>query len=93
MNIAKYPDLKNLNVYLRDGTLGLADQAPFDIIHISAAYDEVPELIKNQLKIGGRLVAPTTDGKLHLIKRPSLDEFQETIKSIPKFDKIKQGIE
>lgn len=93
MNIAKYPDLKNLNVYLRDGTLGLADQAPFDIIHISAAYDEVPEIIKNQLKIGGRLVAPTTDGKLHFVKRPTLDEFQETIKSIPKFDKIKQGIE
>jgi len=93
MNIAKYPDLNNVKIFLRDGTWGIADQAPFDIIHISAAFETIPDEIKNQLNIGGKLTAPTTDGQLHLIERISKDEFQETIKIIAKFDKMKIGIE
>jgi len=92
LNIAKYPDLTNVKIYLRDGTLGLADRAPYDMIHISAAFESIPEEIQNQLEIGGRLVGPTTDGNLHLIERVSQNEFRETIKTILKFDKIKSGI-
>ena len=92
LNIAKYPDLSNVKIYLRDGTWGLADRAPFDMIHISAAFETIPEEIQNQLEVGGRLVGPTTDGKLHLIERVSQNEFRETIKTILKFDRIKSGI-
>jgi protein-L-isoaspartate(D-aspartate) O-methyltransferase len=93
INISKYPDLTNVKVYLRDGAFGLADQAPFDRIHISAAFETIPGEIQNQLNIGGILVAPTVDGELHIIERVSLNEFRETIKNIIKFDKIKSGIE
>jgi protein-L-isoaspartate(D-aspartate) O-methyltransferase len=93
LNIAKYPDLTNVKIYLRDGTWGLSDQSPYDLIHISAAFETIPEEIQNQLNIGGKLVAPTTDGHLHLIERTSQTEFKETIKTIVKFDKIKSGIE
>jgi protein-L-isoaspartate(D-aspartate) O-methyltransferase len=92
LNIAKYPDLKNVKLYLRDGIVGLPDQAPFDIINISAAFEVIPEEVQLQLNIGGKLVAPTLDGRLHLIERTSQTEFKEIIKTIPKFDKIKTGI-
>jgi protein-L-isoaspartate(D-aspartate) O-methyltransferase len=52
--------LKYANVEVRhgDGTLGLADAAPFDAILVAAGGPEVPEALRRQLKIGGRLVIP-----------------------------------
>jgi len=41
-----------------DGYVGLPDKAPFDAIMITAAPEVVPEPLKKQLKIGGRLVLP-----------------------------------
>lgn len=48
------------NIYLLhgDGTLGWPDQAPFDAIIVSAGGPEVPQQLKQQLAIGGRLVIP-----------------------------------
>jgi len=48
------------NVSLRagDGTLGWAEHAPFDAILVSAATAEVPPLLFDQLKEGGRMIAP-----------------------------------
>jgi protein-L-isoaspartate(D-aspartate) O-methyltransferase len=48
------------NVSLRtgDGTRGWPDAAPFDAIIVSAGGPQVPEALKTQLAIGGRLVAP-----------------------------------
>jgi protein-L-isoaspartate(D-aspartate) O-methyltransferase len=93
INIAKYPFLKNVEINLKDGYHGLKERAPFDGIHIAAAYDEVPVEITNQLKIGGRLVAPTTKNSVHLIERLGKSEFRETIHKAFFFDKIKEGIE
>ena len=52
--------LKYANVEVRhgDGTLGWADAAPFDAILVAASGPEVPEALRRQLKIGGRLVIP-----------------------------------
>lgn len=49
---------RNVNVRLDDGTIGLDEQAPFDAIVVTAGAPEIPEPLKRQLKIGGRLVIP-----------------------------------
>ena len=41
-----------------DGTLGWPEEAPFDGIVVTAGGPEVPEALKSQLAIGGRLVIP-----------------------------------
>jgi protein-L-isoaspartate(D-aspartate) O-methyltransferase len=48
------------NVHVRhgDGTLGWPEHAPYDAIVVAAGGPEVPESLKEQLKIGGRLVIP-----------------------------------
>jgi len=52
--------LRYLNVHVRhgDGTLGWAERGPYDAIVVTAGAPEVPEALKAQLKIGGRLVIP-----------------------------------
>jgi protein-L-isoaspartate(D-aspartate) O-methyltransferase len=52
----------NVHVVVGDGTLGLAEQAPFDAILVSAAFPRVPEPLAAQLAEGGRLVQPIGPG-------------------------------
>lgn len=49
---------KNISLKCGDGTLGWKEKAPFDRILISAACAQVPKPLLEQLKEGGRLVAP-----------------------------------
>jgi protein-L-isoaspartate(D-aspartate) O-methyltransferase len=49
---------ENVHVRQGDGTLGWPEHAPFDGIIVTAGGPDVPETLKNQLKIGGRLVMP-----------------------------------
>ena len=48
------------NVYVRwgDGYKGWPDEAPFDRIIVTAAPDEVPPALIDQLRAGGKLVIP-----------------------------------
>ncbi len=48
------------NVHVRhgDGYQGWPDQAPFDAIVVTAAPPKIPEPLKQQLAVGGRLVVP-----------------------------------
>ncbi len=48
----------NVHVLHADGTRGWPDHAPYDAIVVAAGGPEVPESLKAQLKIGGRLVIP-----------------------------------
>ncbi|WP_269582040.1 protein-L-isoaspartate(D-aspartate) O-methyltransferase [Roseibium sp. Sym1] len=48
----------NVEVLCADGTLGCPDKAPFDAIAVAAGAPTVPESLKQQLKVGGRLVIP-----------------------------------
>lgn len=44
------------------GVLGLPDEVPFDRILVSAEAHELPELLVDQLAVGGRMVAPVARG-------------------------------
>ena len=48
----------NVTVKWGDGYKGWAEHAPFDAIIVTAAPDQVPQALIDQLKIGSRLVIP-----------------------------------
>jgi protein-L-isoaspartate(D-aspartate) O-methyltransferase len=48
----------NVHVLHGDGTRGWPKHAPYDAIVVAAGGPRVPESLKEQLKIGGRLVIP-----------------------------------
>ncbi len=54
-----------------DGYRGWPEKAPFDAIVVTAAPGAIPEPLKEQLAIGGRLVIPvgTMDQDLLLVTR------------------------
>ena len=41
-----------------DGTVGWADESPFDAIIITAGAPEIPEILIHQITVGGRMVLP-----------------------------------
>lgn len=53
-------DLKMYNILPRfgDGTKGWKSEAPFDAIIVTAGAPVVPEILAEQLAVGGRLVVP-----------------------------------
>ena len=62
---------KNIKIKHDDGYKGWEDAAPFDAIVVTAAPTEVPEELKKQLKVGGRMIIPVGDisQQLRLIVR------------------------
>jgi protein-L-isoaspartate(D-aspartate) O-methyltransferase len=60
-NLAR-AQVENASVVVGDGTLGLAAQAPYDAILVSAAFPLVPPPLVAQLAVGGRLVQPIGPG-------------------------------
>jgi protein-L-isoaspartate(D-aspartate) O-methyltransferase len=49
--------ISNAEVREGDGAAGLPAEAPFDVIVLSGSVAEVPQVLLDQLKPGGRLVA------------------------------------
>jgi len=70
----------NIQVLYGDGTLGWPEYAPFDAIVVAAGGPDVPETLKQQLAIGGRLVIPVGSTlrtqKLLRVRRISEHEYQ-----------------
>jgi protein-L-isoaspartate(D-aspartate) O-methyltransferase len=48
----------NCSIVAGDGMAGLPPEAPFDAILVAARSETVPAALKQQLKVGGRLVIP-----------------------------------
>ncbi len=59
----------NVEVYVGDGSQGLADMAPFDAILVSAAAPSIPGPLRTQLADGGRLVLPVGDRTSQMLVR------------------------
>jgi len=70
----------NVEIRHADGTRGWPEEAPFDAIVVAAGGPEVPESLKQQMKIGGRLIIPVGRTpeiqELVRVTRVSDDEFE-----------------
>lgn len=65
--------------FFGDGYKGLPNFAPFDKIIVTAGAPNIPEELKNQLKIGGIMVIPVGNSKrqeMFVFRRESEDEFR-----------------
>ncbi|MBN8976202.1 MAG: protein-L-isoaspartate(D-aspartate) O-methyltransferase [Rhizobiales bacterium] len=74
------PGYDNVRVRHGDGTKGWAEHAPYDAIVVAAGGPQVPDALKQQLKIGGRLVIPIgvdqRSQELVRVTRLSKDEYR-----------------
>ena len=64
-----------------DGKQGYAAQAPYDRIMVTAAAHKVPQQLKDQLSVGGQLVAPigaTYGCEMLTLKKISAENFQSS---------------
>lgn len=79
----------NFRVHMKcgDGTIGWNEHAPYDGIIVTAgAPEQIPEPLKKQLAVGGRLVIPTGDRisqTLTIVTKA--DEKNFTYEQIPRF--------
>ncbi len=87
--------LGNIRCYLRDGSKGLPEFAPFDRIIVTAGAVEVPAPLLEQLAIGGILVIPVGDPvqRMHRITRISETEFQDEALAAFRFVPFLKGLE
>lgn len=79
-NLAKY-NFKNIKLVLGDGSKGLLSESPFDKIIVAAAAGQIPAPLKQQLKIGGRLVIPVGEREqaIHLLIKKTDDDFEQKV--------------
>lgn len=50
--------IRNIEVLIRDGMLGAPERAPFDRIMVTAAAEDIPQSLVDQLAEGGVMVLP-----------------------------------
>jgi protein-L-isoaspartate(D-aspartate) O-methyltransferase len=61
--------IRNVNFRHDDGNVGWPARAPFDAILLTAAPHTVPQALFEQLKVGGRLIAPVgPEGRQELFR-------------------------
>ena len=51
----------NIDTKIDDGTLGWAENGPYDAIIVTAGAPAIPQSLLSQLKVGGRMVIPVGD--------------------------------
>lgn len=63
--------ITNVTMIEADGSLGLPEHAPYDRISVAAAAPQIPEPLKQQLKVGGKMVLPVGSDyqELYLVTR------------------------
>ena len=85
---AKLFDKLGIRVHAKygDGTIGWAEFAPFDGIIVTAGSPSIPNKLKEQLAVGGRMIIPVGDKvsqKLLLVKKTGENNFE--VETIPEF--------
>lgn len=74
---------RNIAVRTGNGYLGWPEHAPYDRIMVTAAPDEVPPALVQQLRIGGLMAIPvgTTTQQLRILRRTATA--METLSTLP----------
>jgi protein-L-isoaspartate(D-aspartate) O-methyltransferase len=88
-------DLTNITAITADGSFGLAEQAPFDRIIVTAAAEDPPGPLLAQLKVGGIMVLPVgqSDAVQHLIRvRKSADRLDYDEMRAVRFVPLLEGL-
>ncbi|HPN96510.1 MAG TPA: protein-L-isoaspartate O-methyltransferase [Candidatus Moranbacteria bacterium] len=78
-NVDKFSFVKKgiARFILSDGNKGFPQEAPYDRILVSAEAEFVPDALKKQLKIGGKMVIPVRHSLWYLEKRGEDDFYKE----------------
>lgn len=93
-------DCQNATVVTGELNKGYSDAAPYDLIFVNGAVEEVPSALLDQLADGGRLVAVigygnAAEAKILLKERGAISEssrFNLSIKPLPGFTKVKEFV-
>lgn len=75
---------RNVEVRTGNGYLGWPEHAPYDRIMVTAAPEEVPAALVEQLEVGGRMaipVGPSHDQQLRILRRTAAGT--EIIRTLP----------
>lgn len=59
--------IEGVTVVEGDGSLGLPEHAPFDRISVAASAPRIPEPLKEQLRVGGKMILPVGETSQELI--------------------------
>jgi protein-L-isoaspartate(D-aspartate) O-methyltransferase len=86
--------LTNVVIRVGDGSRGWPEHAPFDKILVTAAARQVPELLVEQLKTGGRMVVPIGPAeaqRLTLIRKDSEGQIERREVLPVRFTQLETG--
>jgi protein-L-isoaspartate(D-aspartate) O-methyltransferase len=72
---ADIPTRKNIHFMVNDGTKGALTEGPFDRVIAAAAAERIPDAWKEQVKIGGCIVAPLRES-IVVLKKTTHDTFE-----------------
>ncbi len=77
-NLKKYDFLEKeiIILILGDGSKGYPEEAPYDKIIAAASGEKIPDIWKEQLKIGGRIVAPVKQS-IFVLEKINQKDFKE----------------
>jgi protein-L-isoaspartate(D-aspartate) O-methyltransferase len=71
----------NVDIHCADGSAGWAAGAPYDAILVAASGPRIPQALREQLAVGGRLVMPVGDASysqsLRKLTRLGANEFRD----------------
>lgn len=86
---------RHVHLLFGDGMLGWLTHAPFDAIVVAAAGLSIPQLLLDQLAIGGRLIAPEGQAvqRLIMVVRESPQRWERHTFEAVRFVPLKPGVQ
>jgi len=97
---ANLGDIGNVTIVTGDLATGHAAKAPYDVIFLNGAVDQIPAALFEQLKQGGRLVAVIGEGlasgaRIFVREQGTNSErfvFNASVRKLPGFDKAAEFV-